>query len=106
MPATNPSTRGQDGPGFGLSGTAKRALGHSGARLEQQDQENSHSGYPGAKEIPNSKSISQALKHVIINQRKGLRKMYGETEAELDESLKTPIKKGGDGAEVAHGDGV
>ena len=45
--------------------------------------------------IPNGQQqISEWLKYVIINHRKGLRKMYGETEAELDKSLKVPIKRG------------
>jgi len=51
-------------------------------------------GHPAAEEIPDTEMVGKALKHVIINQRKGLQKMYGETEAELDESLKTPVKKG------------
>ena len=40
------------------------------------------------------RQISEWLKNVIINHRKGLQKMYGETEAELDKSLKVPITKG------------
>ena len=45
--------------------------------------------------IPNGQQqISEWLKDIIINHRKGLRKMYGETEAELDKSLKVPIKRG------------
>ena len=45
--------------------------------------------------IPNGQQqISKWLKDVIINHRGGLQKMYGETEAELDESLKVPITKG------------
>jgi len=98
MSITNPSTRDQTERGLGLSGTAGRALGHSSAGLEQsaspRDQESNDSGYPGAEEILNSGRVGKALKHLIINQRKGLQKMYGETEAELDESLKTPVKKG------------
>ncbi|PUU80836.1 hypothetical protein B9Z19DRAFT_973456 [Tuber borchii] len=45
--------------------------------------------------IPNGQQqISKWLKDVIINHRKGLQEMYGETEVELDKSLKVPITKG------------
>ena len=44
--------------------------------------------------IPNGEQIGIWLRDVIINHRKGLQKMYGETEAELDKSLEAPIKKG------------
>ena len=40
------------------------------------------------------KHISETLEDVIINQRKGLRNMYGETGVELDKSLKMPITRG------------
>ena len=44
--------------------------------------------------IHNCKHISKTLENMIMNQRKGLRNMYGETGAELDKSLKVPIKRG------------
>ena len=44
--------------------------------------------------ILNDEQVSERLKDVIINHRKGLQKMYGEIEVELDESLKGPIKRG------------
>ena len=43
---------------------------------------------------PNGQSIGERLKYVITNHRKDLRKMYGETEAELDKSLEAPTKRG------------
>jgi len=70
-------------------GQARRA-----SRASQREQESRDSGYPGAEEIPIGSRIGKRLKDVIMNERKGLQKMYGETEAELDESLKAPIKKG------------
>jgi len=39
-------------------------------------------------------TIGGKLKDVIINHRKGLQKMYGRTKAELDKSLKVPIRRG------------
>ncbi|PUU80834.1 hypothetical protein B9Z19DRAFT_973428 [Tuber borchii] len=42
----------------------------------------------------NSNRIGKWLKDVIINHRKGLQKMYGETKLELDQSLQRPIKRG------------
>ena len=44
--------------------------------------------------IPKGGLVSERLKDVIINHRKGLQKMYGGTESQLDESLKVPIKRG------------
>jgi len=44
--------------------------------------------------IPEGQEIGGGLKDMIINGRKGLQKMYGRTEEELDRSLKVPIKKG------------
>ena len=42
----------------------------------------------------NGERIGGRLKDVITNHRKGLRKMYGETEAELDKCLEVPSKRG------------
>ena len=44
--------------------------------------------------IPDYQEIGERLKDVIRKHRKGLRKMYGETEDELDKNLKSPIKRG------------
>ena len=41
-----------------------------------------------------SLQIGERLKGLIMDRRKGLQKMYGETEAELDKSLRAPIEKG------------
>lgn len=40
------------------------------------------------------KEIGNKLKDVIMNQRKGLQKIYGRTESDLDRTLEAPIKKG------------
>jgi len=42
----------------------------------------------------NSQRTTERLKDVITNHRKGLQKMYGETEAELDKCLEMPTKRG------------
>jgi len=70
-------------------GQARRA-----SRASQWEKQSRDSDYPGAGEIPIGSRIGKRLKGVIMNERKGLQKMYGEAEAELDESLKAPIKKG------------
>ena len=44
--------------------------------------------------IPRGSKIRERLKDLIMNRRKGLKNMYGETEDELNESLKVPIKRG------------
>jgi len=49
---------------------------------------------PRENPIPNSEQIGERLKDFIINQRKGLQKMYGGTEPVLDEALQAPIEKG------------
>ena len=41
-----------------------------------------------------SLQIGERLRCLIMDRRKGLQKMYGETEAELDKSLRAPIEKG------------
>lgn len=38
--------------------------------------------------------ISKRFKDLILEERKGLQKMYGETEADLDRNLDVQIKKG------------
>lgn len=49
---------------------------------------------PRENTIPNGEQIGEWLKDVITNHRKGLRKMYGETEEELDKCLKALIEQG------------
>ena len=44
--------------------------------------------------IPNGEEIRRRLKDLIMKERKGLQKMFGDTEAELDEGLTAPIKRG------------
>lgn len=44
--------------------------------------------------IPDSRKIGRWLKDVIKNHQRDLRKMYGETEDELNRNLEVPIKKG------------
>jgi len=73
---TTPDTRGQTPLSLALT------KGHDGIARILMRQSN------------NSNQISEWLKDVIINHRKGLQKMYGETEAELNESLEVPIKRG------------
>jgi len=75
----------------------------SGAGLEPVDtvQEPSDAGLdPGGvwpeERPPTGKEISKRFKDLIMKDRRGLQKMYGETEAELDESLRTSIERGED----------
>ena len=69
-----------------------RPLGKGGNISEQKVEVG---GYAVRKaDIPNGERISRRLKDVIMKERKGLQKMYGKTEAELDESLRAPIKRG------------
>ena len=44
--------------------------------------------------VPNGQEIGELLNNVIKKDRKGLQKMYGGTEAELDKNLKMPIERG------------
>jgi len=44
--------------------------------------------------VPNGQEIGEVLKNLITKIRKGLQKMYGGTEAELDKNLKMPIERG------------
>ncbi|PUU79856.1 hypothetical protein B9Z19DRAFT_977489 [Tuber borchii] len=44
--------------------------------------------------IPNGEEIGERLMNLIKRDRKGLQKIYGETEAELDKNLRAPIKRG------------
>jgi len=45
-------------------------------------------------QIPDGEKIGKRLMDVISNHQKDLRKIYGETDPELDKSLKAPIEKG------------
>ena len=49
---------------------------------------------PGGDLIPDGQEIGERLKDVIMLRRKGLQKMYGETEDELNQNLEWPIRKG------------
>ncbi|PUU80848.1 hypothetical protein B9Z19DRAFT_973300 [Tuber borchii] len=62
--------------------------------VEKQTIEKSVAEEPKKNSISKDEQIGERLKDVIINHRKGLQIMYGETEAELDESLEVPIKRG------------
>ena len=44
--------------------------------------------------VPRGEKIGERLKDLILNHRKGLKNMYGETEDELNKSLEAPIKRG------------
>ena len=44
--------------------------------------------------VPSSEKIGKRLKDLIMNDRQGLRKMYGETEDELNRNLEAPIQRG------------
>ena len=44
--------------------------------------------------FPSGEKIGERLKDLIMNQRKGLKNMYGETEEELNNSLEAPITRG------------
>ena len=44
--------------------------------------------------IPSGENIGERLKDLIMNHRRGLKNMYGETEDELNKSLEAPIKRG------------
>jgi len=50
--------------------------------------------HPRGGQVPNGEIIGQRLRNVILMQRKGLQKMYGNTEDELSISLEAPIKRG------------
>lgn len=95
-----------------------------GQTVSRWDQESSDSDYPGAaggpsgkggnrddqsptvesqaetkpkgNAAPSGEKIGEKLKDLIMNQRKGLKNMYGETEEELNKSLEVPIKRGED----------
>ena len=49
---------------------------------------------PRENSIPDYQEIGERLKDLIRKHRKGLQKMYGETEDELDKNLESPIKRG------------
>jgi len=61
---------------------------------EKPAAEKSVADEPRENPIPNGEQIGEWLKDVITNHRKGLRKMYGETEEELDKCLKALIEQG------------
>ena len=63
-------------------------------QVEKQAVEKSVAEEPKKISIPTAEQVSERLKDIIINHRKGLQKMYGETELELDRNLKVQIKKG------------
>jgi len=92
-----------------------------GQTVSSWDQESSDPGYPGAEggpprkgwnrddqnpavesqaakskgnAVPSGEKIGERLKDLIMNQRKGLKNMYGETEEELNNSLEAPITRG------------
>ena len=44
--------------------------------------------------IPRGENIGERLKDLIMNHRRGLKNMYGETEDELNKNLEAPIKRG------------
>jgi len=44
--------------------------------------------------VPNGQEIGERLNYVIKMDRKGLQRMYGGTEEELDKNLKMPIERG------------
>ena len=80
-------------------GLAAEKLTGEKPAAEKSEAENPTLGKPAAQElkkkpIPNGKEIGQRLKDLIKNDRKGLQKMYGETEEELNENLKGQIEKG------------
>jgi len=49
---------------------------------------------PGDKPPPTREMISQGLRELVTEHRKGLQNMYGAVETELDEKLKTQIDRG------------
>ena len=51
-------------------------------------------GEPRENPIPNGEQIGEWLRDIITSHRKGLRKMYGETEEELGKCLKALIEQG------------
>jgi len=44
--------------------------------------------------VPSGEEIGERLKDLIMNCRKGLKNMYGETEEELGKYLGAPIQRG------------
>ena len=63
-------------------------------RVEKQAAERSVPGEPKKNSILKGEQVGERLKDLIINHRKGLQNMYGETEAELDKCLEVPTKRG------------
>jgi len=63
-------------------------------QIEKPAVERSVAQEPKKISVPTGEQVSERLKDIIINHRKGLQKMYGETELELDKNLKAQIKKG------------
>ena len=61
---------------------------------EKRAGEKSVAGEPRENPIPNGEQIGEWLRDIITNHRKGLRKMYGETEEELGKCLKALIEQG------------
>jgi len=49
---------------------------------------------PTTTKVPSGEEIGERLKDLILNRRKGLKNMYGETENELNQSLEGPIRRG------------
>ena len=116
MSITAPLTQSRDRPPPVLSNWK------FGQTVSPWDQESSDSDYPGAEggpsgkggnrddqnptvesqaetkpkgnAAPSGKKIGERLKDLIMNQRKGLKNMYGETEEKLNKSLEAPIKRG------------
>ena len=62
--------------------------------FKEQAVERSVTGEPKEYSILKGEQVGEKLKDVIINHRKGLQKMYGKTEAELDKCLKAAIERG------------
>lgn len=74
--------------------TDNKKLAVEDPAVEKRAAEQSVVEGPGGNSIPNTQEIGKRFKDVIMNHRQGLRKMYGETEAELNQGLKSPIIKG------------
>ncbi|PUU79847.1 hypothetical protein B9Z19DRAFT_1022673 [Tuber borchii] len=60
----------------------------------ESQEEQQATAEPKEKAVPSSEMISQGLKDLVREHRKGLENMYGTTEEELNKSLEEPIKRG------------
>ena len=86
---------GQESSNSDYPGAEGEPSGKGGNRDDQNPavQSRAETG-PKGNAAPSGEKIGERLKDLIMNQRKGLKNMYGETEEELNKSLEAPIRRG------------